>query len=63
MVRVDAANRAERLPVRAGEEIDGLVEVQGKVTPGDRLVVRGAERLEAGQALSIQPPADAVAAR
>ncbi len=63
VVRVDAANRAERLVVRAGEEIDGLVEVEGKVAPGDRLVVRGAERLEAGQALSIQPLADAVAAR
>jgi len=63
VVRVDAADKAERLSVRAGEEIDGMVEVEGEVAPGDRLVVRGAERLEAGQPLSIQPLADAVAVR
>jgi len=28
--------------------------VQGAVKPGDRLVVRGGERIEAGQALKIQ---------
>lgn len=63
VMRVDAAGKAERLPVRTGEEIDGMVEVQGTVAPGDRLVVRGAERLEAGQALDIQPLADTVAVR
>lgn len=63
VMRVDAGGKAERLPVRTGEEIDGMVEVQGTVAPGDRLVVRGAERLEAGQALDIQPLAETVAVR
>jgi hypothetical protein len=39
------------------------VEITGAVAPGDRLVVRGAERLEAGQALRIEPGVDALAAR
>lgn len=63
VMRVDAAGKAERLPVRTGEELDGLVEITGAVAPGDRLVVRGAERLEAGQALRIEPGVDALAAR
>ncbi|WP_202844700.1 efflux RND transporter periplasmic adaptor subunit [Luteimonas saliphila] len=63
VVRANAANRAERLPVLAGDEIDGMIEVSGDIAPGDRLVVRGAERIEPGQALSIQPLADAVALR
>ncbi|TYT25097.1 efflux RND transporter periplasmic adaptor subunit [Luteimonas viscosa] len=63
VVRASAANRAERLPVLAGDEIDGMIEVTGGVAPGDRLVVRGAERIEPGQALSIQAPADTVALR
>ena len=63
VMRVGAGNKAERLPVRVGDEIDGMVEVQGSIAPGDRLIVRGAERVEPGQSLDIQPPADAVATR
>lgn len=59
--RVDAAGKAERLPVKRGEEVDGLVEVSGNVRAGDRLIVRGGERVEAGQALDIQPAAPALA--
>jgi len=54
VLRVAADDTAERLPVKTGTEVDGLVEVQGAVKPGDRLVVRGGERIEAGQALKIQ---------
>jgi RND family efflux transporter MFP subunit len=55
VLRVAADNKAERLPVKTGTEVDGLVEVEGTVKPGDRLIVRGGERIEAGQAVTIQP--------
>lgn len=54
VLRVASNDTAERLPVKTGTEVDGLVEVQGAVKPGDRLIVRGGERIEAGQAVSIQ---------
>ncbi|BDU17381.1 efflux RND transporter periplasmic adaptor subunit [Lysobacter auxotrophicus] len=55
VLRVASNDTAERLPVKTGTEVGGLVEVQGAVKPGDRLIVRGGERIEAGQAVSIQP--------
>lgn len=61
VMRVDAAGKAERLPVRTGAEMDGLVEVTGAVRAGDRLIVRGGERIEPGQAVSIQPLSPALA--
>ena len=54
VLRVASNHTAERLPVKTGTEVDGLVEVQGAVKPGDRLIVRGGERIEAGQAVTIQ---------
>ena len=54
VVRIDAGVRATRLPVRAGAELDDLVEVEGNVQPGDRLVVRGGERVEPGQSVRIE---------
>jgi len=54
VLRVASNDTAERLPVKTGTEVDGLVEVQGAVEPGDRLIVRGGERIEAGQAVTIQ---------
>jgi len=54
VLRVASNDTAERLPVKTGAEVDGLVEVQGAVKPGDRLIVRGGERIEAGQAVRIQ---------
>jgi len=54
VLRVASNDTAERLPVKTGTEVDGLVEVQGAVKPGDRLIVRGGERIEAGQAVTIQ---------
>lgn len=60
VVRVDADSRAQRLPVRAGVEIDGMVEISGGVKPGDRLVVRGNERVEPGQPVRVASPGDTV---
>ncbi|MDR0184664.1 efflux RND transporter periplasmic adaptor subunit [Lysobacter arvi] len=54
VLRVAANDIAERLPVKTGAQVGGLVEVQGAVKPGDRLIVRGGERIEAGQAVTIQ---------
>jgi RND family efflux transporter MFP subunit len=54
VLRVATDNKAERLPVKTGTEVDGMVEVEGAVKPGDRLIVRGGERIEAGQAVTIQ---------
>ena len=63
VMRVDTAGKAERVPVKTGAEVDGLVEVSGGVAAGDRLIVRGGERVEPGQSLDIQPLGPAVAMR
>jgi RND family efflux transporter MFP subunit len=47
--RVGAKNIVERIAVETGSEDGPLVEVSGDLAPGDRVVIRGAERLEAGQ--------------
>lgn len=54
VLRVAADDKAERLPVKTGTEVEGLVEVDGAVRPGDRLIVRGGERIEPGQAVTVQ---------
>lgn len=53
VVRVTAEGTAARLPVEVGAAQDGMVEVHGEVRAGDRVVVRGGERVQPGQALSI----------
>lgn len=63
VLRVGADNKAERLTVETGTEVGDLVEVTGDVRPGDRLIVRGGERVEPGQAVSVQDPARAVSVR
>lgn len=63
VLRVDSANKAERLAVESGTEVGDLVEVSGAVKPGDRLIVRGGERVEPGQAVDVQPLTRAVTMR
>ncbi|WP_296282466.1 efflux RND transporter periplasmic adaptor subunit [Pseudoxanthomonas sp.] len=63
VMRVDAAGKAERVPVTTGTELDDLVEVSAGIKAGDRLVVRGGERVEAGQMLDIRSPAPTLATR
>lgn len=63
VLRVDGAGKAERLDVKTGTEVGELVEVAGDVRPGDRLIVRGGERVEPGQAVTVQDLARAVSAR
>jgi RND family efflux transporter MFP subunit len=47
--KVDKKDQAQRVAVVTGTEEGPLVEIKGLVTPGERVIVRGAERLEAGQ--------------
>ena len=55
LLRVGTDGKAERVPVRAGTVVGDLIEVIGTVKPGDRLVVRGGERVEPGQAVTVEP--------
>jgi RND family efflux transporter MFP subunit len=47
--KVDGKSQAERIAVETGAEEGPLVEVKGPIAAGERVIVRGAERLEAGQ--------------
>ena len=52
--RIGEDGTAERVPVTTGIAQGTLIEVDG-ISPGDRVVVRGGERLRPGQAVTIQP--------
>lgn len=56
--RIREDDTAERLAVRVGVGRASDVEVSGEVRAGDRIVVRGAERLRPGQAVVIQSAPD-----
>jgi RND family efflux transporter MFP subunit len=47
--KVGPKSVAQRVAVETGTEEGPMVEVKGPIAPGDRVIVRGAERLEAGQ--------------
>lgn len=53
VMRVKADNTAEQVEVRAGAARDALVEVTGELNPGDKVIVRGAERLSPGQSVRV----------
>lgn len=56
---VDDENNAQRVQVAVGIGSDNLIEIRGAVQPGDRVVVRGNERLREGQSIEVisgQPP-------
>jgi len=50
---VDDKNTARRIQVAVGIGSDNLIEVQGAIQPGDRVVIRGNERLRAGQEVQV----------
>jgi RND family efflux transporter MFP subunit len=52
--RIGAQSKAERVPVRVGPGRESEVEILGEVCPGDRIVIRGGERLQPGQAVAVQ---------
>ena len=51
---VDAENKAKQVSVSVGISEAGLVEIIGEIKAGDQVVIRGAERLRAGQLLNIK---------
>ncbi|MFQ5525469.1 MAG: efflux RND transporter periplasmic adaptor subunit [Thermoanaerobaculia bacterium] len=51
--RIAADDTAERISVTTGIGDNSLIEVVGGVTAGDRVVVRGGERLRPGQAVAV----------
>ncbi|HVP34176.1 MAG TPA: efflux RND transporter periplasmic adaptor subunit [Steroidobacteraceae bacterium] len=53
VLRVTRSQTVEELDVTPGVGMDDSIEVRGALSPGDRLVVRGGERLSAGQAVTI----------
>jgi len=61
VMRVTPNGTVERREVDSGSAVDDLVEIRSGVAVGDRLVVRGAERLEPGQAVTVAQPRSAAA--
>lgn len=53
--RVGEDGTAERVDVMAGVGAGGMVAVTGRLAAGDRVVIRGAERLRPGQPVNILP--------
>jgi RND family efflux transporter MFP subunit len=61
--RIGKDNKAERVPVQVGAGQDANVQVIGKINQGDRIVIRGGERLQPGQTVAIQAADTRVADR
>ena len=53
LFRVNSDNTVEQIPVTTGIGHGSMVEVRGDVSDGDKVVVRGGERLRAGQTVTI----------
>jgi membrane fusion protein, multidrug efflux system len=59
VLRVTSTSTVEQLDVTPGSGIADAVEVSGPLSPGDKLVIRGGERLAAGQIVRVIDPARA----
>ncbi len=57
--RIDDGGRAERVPVQTGIAAGPYIEIRGGIDAGDRVIVRGAERLRPGQPVHASPYSDA----
>jgi multidrug efflux pump subunit AcrA (membrane-fusion protein) len=60
--KVTEEGTAERVTVETGMGHDSLIEVRGDLGSGDKVVVRGGERLRPGQAVSIASGGDVAGA-
>ena len=54
VVKIDAKNKVHRLPVEVGTGTFERVSIKGELEHGDRVAVRGAERLNEGQKVIVQ---------
>jgi multidrug efflux pump subunit AcrA (membrane-fusion protein) len=50
---VDANNQAQQVRVTVGIGQGEHIEILGAISPGDRVVIRGNERLQPGQTVNI----------
>jgi multidrug efflux pump subunit AcrA (membrane-fusion protein) len=55
VVVLNSDNRVRIEAVQTGESIGIWIAVEGNVAPGERVIVRGNERLEAGQNVDATP--------
>lgn len=53
LFKLDKKNTALRVAVDTGTIAGNLIEVSGQIAPGDRVIIRGAERLETGQKVRV----------
>src|SRR5579864_605603 len=56
VLRVTRSGTVEELDVTPGIGMEDSIEVHGALSPGDRLVIRGGERLTSGQAVRVLDP-------
>ena len=56
--KLSAEQRSQQVPVETGIASGPMIEVIGDISPGDQVIVRGAERLRPGQAVTIMPAAN-----
>ena len=54
VMRVRSDNTAERVAVNLGPGRDNQVQIDGTLRAGDRVIIRGGERLEPGQSVKVQ---------
>jgi len=54
VVKVDSENKAHRLLVKVGKGTFDRVSIQGDLQTGDKIAIRGAERLKEGQQVIVQ---------
>ena len=53
VMKVNDDNTVEKVTVKTGIGLGGSVEVIGNIDKGDRIIIRGGERLQAGQLVTI----------
>jgi len=61
--RVNPDNKAEQLKVSVGIGAGELIEIIGDVKEGDKIIIRGAERLQPGQSVFIKPNDDLISGK
>jgi multidrug efflux pump subunit AcrA (membrane-fusion protein) len=52
--RINGENKAERVPVNLGVASGEMIAVEGELNAGDKIVIRGSERLQPGQTVAIK---------